>query len=134
MELRRPTRWRWVLWGLLAAGFALVSFHRVTSGVLANDLARSFDTTGTELGLLHASFFYIYAALQLPAGLLVDRYGSRSVASASASSKGALIPSTFSRKAAKAASRERIRWSMSAAVCSGLGVMRSRSVPRGTVG
>lgn len=41
---------------------------------------------------------------------------------------------TFISTAAKAASSERIRWSMSAAVCSGDGVMRRRSVPRGTVG
>lgn len=77
-----PTRWRWVLWALLAAGFLLVSFHRVTTAVLAEDLARAFETTGAELGLLHASFFYIYAGLQLPAGILVDRIGSRRVAAA----------------------------------------------------
>ncbi|POG55328.1 MFS transporter [Haloferax marisrubri] len=75
-----PTRLRWALWALLATGFLLVSFHRVTSAVLADDLARAFDTTGAELGMLHASFFYIYAGLQLPAGILVDRAGSRRVA------------------------------------------------------
>ena len=75
-----PTRWRWVLWALLAVGFLLVSFHRVTTAVLADDLSRAFDTTGAELGLLHASFFYIYAGLQLPSGILVDRAGSRRVA------------------------------------------------------
>ncbi|AUV82504.1 MFS transporter [Salinigranum rubrum] len=75
-----PTRWRWVLWALLATGFLLVSFHRVTTAVLADDLTRAFDTTGAELGLLHAAFFYIYAGLQLPAGVLVDRVGPRRVA------------------------------------------------------
>nr|WP_239640851.1 hypothetical protein [Haloferax sulfurifontis] len=58
-----PTRLRWALWALLTTGFLLVSFHRVTSAVLADDLARAFDTTGAELGMLHASFFYIYAGL-----------------------------------------------------------------------
>ena len=78
--LRRATRWRWVLWVALAGGFLLVNFHRVSTAVLSEALAREFDATGTELGFLHASFFYIYAALQLPAGLLVDRFGSRRVA------------------------------------------------------
>jgi sugar phosphate permease len=77
---RRPTRWRWFLWVVLAGGFLLVNFHRVSTGVLSGQLAREFDATGTELGFLHASFFYIYAALQLPSGLLVDRFGSRWVA------------------------------------------------------
>jgi len=77
---RRATRWRWLLWALLASGFLLVNFHRTSTAVISGPLASTFDTTGTELGFLHASFFYIYAALQLPAGLLVDRYGSRNVA------------------------------------------------------
>lgn len=81
-SIRTRDRWRWVLWTALAAGFLLVNFHRVSSAVLAENLTRAFDTTGTELGLLHASFFYIYAALQLPAGLLADRLGSRRVAAA----------------------------------------------------
>ncbi|WP_049936251.1 MFS transporter [Haloplanus natans] len=68
---------RAALWTLLAAGFLFVNFHRTATAVLADSLARTFDATGSQLGLLHASFFYIYAALQLPAGLVVDRYGSR---------------------------------------------------------
>jgi len=69
-----------VLWAALAGGFLLVNFHRVSTAVLSESLARTFDTTGAELGFLHASFFYIYAALQLPSGLLADRLGSRRVA------------------------------------------------------
>ncbi|MFB6102511.1 MAG: MFS transporter [Haloplanus sp.] len=65
------------LWALLAAGFLFVNFHRTATAVLADSLARTYDATGAELGSLHASFFYIYAVLQLPAGLVVDRYGSR---------------------------------------------------------
>lgn len=78
-----PRRRRLLMWSLLAGAFLLVNFHRTATGVLASSLAVAFDTTGTELGVLHSSFFYIYAALQLPAGLLVDRYGSRRAATAS---------------------------------------------------
>jgi sugar phosphate permease len=72
---------RWVMWGILATAFFLMSFNRVTTGVLAEDLTRAFGLTATELSILHSSFFYVYAALQLPAGLLVDRYGPRRVSS-----------------------------------------------------
>ncbi|MEF8856303.1 MAG: MFS transporter [Haloplanus sp.] len=68
---------RAALWTLLATGFLFVNFHRTATAVLADSLARTFDATGSQLGLLHASFFYIYAPLQLPAGLVVDRYGPR---------------------------------------------------------
>ncbi|MFD1513291.1 MFS transporter [Halomarina rubra] len=82
MTRRTRDRWRWLLWAVLAVGFLLVNFHRVSTAVLAADLTRAFDTTAAELGLLHASFFYVYAALQLPAGVLADRAGSRRVAAA----------------------------------------------------
>ncbi|WP_435196590.1 MFS transporter [Natronomonas sp. EA1] len=72
-------RRRLLLWSLLAIAFLVLNFHRTATGVLADTLARAFDATGSELGFLHASFFYIYAALQLPAGLIVDRYGPRRV-------------------------------------------------------
>lgn len=78
--LSDPYRRRWLGWGLLAAAFFLVSLHRTATAVLSEELMRAFDTTGTSLGLLHASFFYLYAALQVPAGLLTDRYGARVIA------------------------------------------------------
>ena len=82
MDVRTRDRWRWVLWVTLAGGFLLVNFHRVSTAVLTDSLNRAFDTSAAELGLLHASFFYIYAPLQLPAGVLADRAGTRRVAAA----------------------------------------------------
>ncbi|QHS17153.1 MFS transporter [haloarchaeon 3A1-DGR] len=75
-------RVRWLMWGVLAFGYVLMSFTRVSTAVLAESLTLAFDVTATELGLLHSSFFYLYAAMQLPAGLLADRYGPRRVAGA----------------------------------------------------
>ena len=79
-SLSNPYRRRWIGWGLLVSAFFLVSLHRSSTAVLSEQLMRSFDTTGTSLGLLHSSFFYLYAAFQVPAGLLTDRYGARAIA------------------------------------------------------
>ncbi|PSQ04352.1 MFS transporter [Halobacteriales archaeon QS_6_71_20] len=77
-----PARYRrHVMWATLAFGFLFVNFFRNSTGVLAGDLAAVFDANAAELGLLHSSFFYVYAAGQLPSGLLVDRYGPRRVVS-----------------------------------------------------
>lgn len=73
-------RRRWLGWAVLAASFVLFSFHRVSTSVIADQLMRTFDTTGTELGVLHSSLFYIYALLQVPTGVLADRLGTRRVA------------------------------------------------------
>lgn len=76
---RDPTKRRWIGWAALAGAFVLVNFHRVSTAVLADTLSRVFDTTGAELGLLHSAFFYIYAPMQLFAGILADRLGTRRV-------------------------------------------------------
>ncbi|MFB6133750.1 MAG: MFS transporter, partial [Halanaeroarchaeum sp.] len=73
---------RWIGWAFLAAGFFLMSVNRTSTAVLSGHLMRAFDTTGTSLGLLHSSFFYLYALFQVPAGLLTDKYGARTIATA----------------------------------------------------
>ncbi|WP_073311552.1 MFS transporter [Halobaculum gomorrense] len=72
---------RHLMWATLAFGFLFVNFFRNSTAVLSGDLAAVFDATAAELGLLHSSFFYVYAAAQLPSSLLVDRYGPRRVVS-----------------------------------------------------
>lgn len=78
--LSDPYRRRWLGWGFLVGSFFLVSLHRVSTAVLSGELQVAFDTTGASLGLLHSSFFVLYALMQVPAGLLTDRYGARAIA------------------------------------------------------
>jgi sugar phosphate permease len=78
--LSDPYRRRWLGWGFLVGAFFLVSLHRVSTAVLSGELQAAFDTTGASLGLLHSSFFVLYALMQVPAGLLTDRYGARAIA------------------------------------------------------
>jgi len=78
--LSDPYRRRWIGYGVLMLGFFLVSLHRTSTAVLSEQLMGAFEITATRLGLLHSSFFYLYAALQIPAGLLTDRYGARRIA------------------------------------------------------
>ena len=65
------------MFAVLAGAFLLVNVHRLSTAVLAERLARSFEATGAELGSLHAAFFYVYAPLQVLAGVLADRAGIR---------------------------------------------------------
>ncbi|WP_255198098.1 MFS transporter [Halorarius litoreus] len=77
MNVRDPTTRRWLLFGVLAAAYVLVAIYRLSTAVLADRLAADFAATGAELGVLHSSFFVVYAALQIPAGALADRAGAR---------------------------------------------------------
>jgi MFS family permease len=84
-----PQKRRWFAFFALASTYVLMSVYRLSTAVLAEELTRAFSVTGTQLGNLHAAFFYIYAAMQLPAGVLVDRLGARRTVTG-----GALLMST----------------------------------------
>ena len=73
----KALRYRWLLFSLLALGYILVYFHRICPAVLAVDLMRDLEAGGSLAGMLGAAYFYPYAAMQLPAGLLADSWGPR---------------------------------------------------------
>ncbi len=72
-----PSRRRWVVFGLLAAAYLLVYFHRLSPAVVAVDMMRDLKAGGALMGLLGSAYFYPYALMQLPAGLLADSWGPR---------------------------------------------------------
>lgn len=63
------------MWALAAAFYLYGFFQRVAPAALSQDLTRDFGLTAAALGNLSAFYFYAYAAMQLPTGVLVDRYG-----------------------------------------------------------
>jgi MFS family permease len=63
---------------LLAACFYLYEFYmQIAPGVIQQELMRDFGIDATKLGLLSGCFYLSYTPLQLPAGLLLDRYSTR---------------------------------------------------------
>ena len=71
-----PSR-RWIIFLTLALAYFLVYFHRLSLSVVADDLVKEFETTAGAMGLLGSLYFYGYALMQLPAGLLSDSLGPR---------------------------------------------------------
>ena len=67
----------WPVWGTAALFVVYNYIQQVVPGVIASDLARDFRVNAGALGGLAAWFFYAYAALQIPVGLAVDRFGPR---------------------------------------------------------
>ena len=83
----------WIIWSLSAAFFFCEYFARVDAGVVLDQLMSALNATSGELGSLGAYFYYPYIVMQIPVGLLVDRYGPRRWLSAAAfvSAVGAMI-------------------------------------------
>jgi MFS family permease len=58
-----------------------VFFHRLCPAVIALDIQSSFGLSGTLLGVLGSAYFYSYAIMQLPTGLMADSWGPRKTVS-----------------------------------------------------
>lgn len=63
--------------GVVIAAYMLSFFHRFAPAGVADDLAAAFHTTAASLGVLAATYFYVYALVQIPTGILVDTVGPR---------------------------------------------------------
>ncbi len=63
------------MWAIPAALFGIAFFHRAAPGVIARELMQSFGATGAIVGLLSAAYYWAYAGLMVPAGVLLDAFG-----------------------------------------------------------
>lgn len=82
---KEPPPWMgWVMWGLVGSLYMIGFFHRLAPAVMADHLMRDFKLDGARLGTLSAIYFYSYAAMQVPSGLLADSMGPRRLSAAAA--------------------------------------------------
>ncbi|MBS0290502.1 MAG: MFS transporter [Proteobacteria bacterium] len=76
------SRWQlggWTMWLIGASFYAYEFIHRVVPSILTDELRSSLNINAHQLGLIGAMYFYAYAAFQLPAGIMVDRYGAKRI-------------------------------------------------------
>ena len=72
------------MWGLAAAFYLIGFYQRVAPAVITRELMSEFSLGAAALGNLAAFYYYSYVAMQIPAGLLADRWGPRRVLTAGA--------------------------------------------------
>lgn len=65
------------VWSFGAVFYLLGFFHRVAPAVITAELMRDFEISAVGLGNLSAFYFYSYVAMQIPTGILADRWGPR---------------------------------------------------------
>ena len=67
----------WIIWAL-ASSFVFYKYVlEVSPSVMSQELMATFHLTGAQLGNLAACYFYAYLLMQIPVGLLLDRFAAR---------------------------------------------------------
>jgi predicted MFS family arabinose efflux permease len=64
---------------VVVAAYVLSFFQRFAPAGIAPDLAAAFQTSAASLGVLAATYFYVYTIMQVPTGILVDTLGPRRI-------------------------------------------------------
>ncbi len=68
---------KWLIFVILSIIYFFVYFHRTSPAVLANDLMEEFGISALAIGIFSSLYFYPYAVLQVPVGVLSDTKGAK---------------------------------------------------------
>ena len=67
----------WIIWVLSALFVVLNYVQQVFPNIIAPELGSAFHANAAVLGSIASAYFYAYAILQIPVGLILDRFGTR---------------------------------------------------------
>ncbi|MBR2255567.1 MAG: MFS transporter, partial [Candidatus Methanomethylophilaceae archaeon] len=59
---------------VLVVAYFFVYFQRISVGIVGSDIV---DDVGGSIGLLSSVYFWTYTLMQIPSGLMADRFGPR---------------------------------------------------------
>src|SRR2546429_25473 len=73
----KDSQQRWWLLALLFMAMLISYVHRGAFSVAAPFMAKDLGLSKAGIGIVLSSFFWVYAFMQVPAGWIVDRFGTR---------------------------------------------------------
>lgn len=72
---KQNSKYRWVVFAAVLFTYFLIVSQRTAPGLITDQLMKDFKITASTIGLLTSIQFIAYAGLQIPIGILSDRYG-----------------------------------------------------------
>lgn len=73
----------WIIWGCGAFFYCYQFIVRTCPNVMTDNLMEAFAIDATTLGVVAAAYYPAYAGMQIPLGVLLDRFGPRRLLAAS---------------------------------------------------
>src|ERR1700730_11007484 len=77
-DVKRPrmTPIQWRVFALACGTSFLLYVHRYSWNIVGPMLQKDFHLSNRESGFLFSLFYYTYAVAQIPAGVVIDRFGA----------------------------------------------------------
>ncbi|MBP1933710.1 MFS transporter [Ammoniphilus resinae] len=72
---KQNSRFRWVVFVTVMFTYLFMASQRTAPGLITDQVMRDFHVTASTIGLLTSIQFFVYTGLQIPMGILVDRFG-----------------------------------------------------------
>jgi len=72
---KQDSRFRWVIFTTVMFTYLFMASQRTAPGLITEQVMRDFHVTASTIGLLTSIQFFVYTGLQIPMGILVDRFG-----------------------------------------------------------
>ena len=79
----KPTQ-AWLILAIASLFYLYEFLHRIIPCIMAHEITNDFVITATEMGTVSACYYIAYAVMQIPAGILLDRFGSHNLLSLAA--------------------------------------------------
>lgn len=65
----------WIVWGIATLYFFYDYMQQVAPGAMVTELATHFNAGTASIGFIASVYFYSYAVMQIPIGMMADRFG-----------------------------------------------------------
>ncbi|MEC1522456.1 MFS transporter [Neobacillus niacini] len=72
---KQNSKFRWIVFVSVLFTYFLMASQRTAPGLITDQVMRDFHVTASTIGLLTSIQFFVYTGLQVPMGILADRYG-----------------------------------------------------------
>lgn len=72
---KQKNKYKWIVFGAVLFSYFIIVSQRTAPGLISDQLMKDFNVTSSIIGLLASIQFLAYSSLQIPIGILSDRYG-----------------------------------------------------------
>lgn len=66
---------RWIVFASALFTYVVMSSQRTAPGLITEQIMKDFNVSASTIGLLASVQFFVYTSLQIPMGILADRFG-----------------------------------------------------------